>query len=701
LVHVAKPKRTKRKEQKEMVRSNEPKYFKIGDALQATVNAELLPLFRAYHVNIGDRTDFRYVMHKNRRGQYVEDNDGTTDRYDCPTRQFWQFCAETGNYQDMMLLCFVQATNESRKCPAMRVDPKGTPLLNGNNTDSLPVMRTDGTQYLSAGGYKGQTKTMGTFQSAISNIHCVHGHSGAYVEACEDCRANRDHGGCESHRNTRLACYVTCGNPTKSNEFKTNFKSLKDPNYHPNACSQIDPEDVRNIRDACLGTGTLAGLKMYVQIIIAIKLFLRADEVVKMEVAHFLPTLFLRTAGVLHVIGLWISGKKDENQKIYFNLWPDHEYPEFCALSHLLIYIHAAGIRGGFLFPSDIDLHDPNVGTNGIYIRHETYHQLLGAFKKVGEVALAEYSGTNVDGKEFKLTVHICRKASYNFRVSAYENVEDIDWVLLKFDARHSQDKDAETYIRDAMQNRQYQDVAPNPRMAVSCRQAVRIKSLHIAEKHVRRSSDATNLTLSALATWFVGTLGCPPGSHYRILLEAAARLDRRQVDDIRNNLMQSLNLQQVRMFRAIEEDNARSLAAAVAPAASAQPSSAVAASAVATSAADALTAVAPVQKKRKNEKKLQGRDRVNKAKGVAAKMAIVVELEAECPVDCSIVSYSGGCQRWIKTTMRPMLRCYRNHHSSNPNSFSTAWTGKYKADFGKCCCRGKEGQPCTADALD
>ena len=93
-----------------MARSNEPKYYKIGNELQATVNENLLRLFRQYHVNIGDRTDFRYVMHRNRRGQYAEDNDGTTDRYDCPTRQFWQFCAETGNYQDMMLLCFVQAT---------------------------------------------------------------------------------------------------------------------------------------------------------------------------------------------------------------------------------------------------------------------------------------------------------------------------------------------------------------------------------------------------------------------------------------------------------------------------------------------------------------------------------------------------------------------------------------------------------------
>jgi hypothetical protein len=395
--------------------ANEPHYYDIGETLQATVNENLLRLFSEYHVNVGDRTDFRYIMHKNRRGQYAEDNAGTTEAYDSATRHFWKFCAETGNYEDMMLLCFVQATGESRKCPAMSVEgisnflrskcnPKGEPLLNGNNHDSLPVMRTDGTQYMSTGGYKGQLKTMGKFQSAISNIHCAHGHTGAYVEACHECRANRTHGGCEAHRNTRLACYVSCGNPTKTNE----FKALNDPNYQPNPCSQLDPEDIRDIRDTSLGTGTLAGLKMYVQIIIAIKLFLRADEVVDMDVDHFLPSLFLRTSGVIHCIGLWISGKKDGGQKIYFNLWPDYDYPEFDALAHLLIYIYVAGIRGGVLFPPDKDLHNPNIGVDGIYVTREQYHQFLRALKTVGDVALVHYQSKNIDGKDFKVSVHVC-----------------------------------------------------------------------------------------------------------------------------------------------------------------------------------------------------------------------------------------------------------------------------------------------------
>ena len=37
-------------------------------------------------------------------------------------------------------------------------------------------------------------------------------------------------------------------------------------------------------------------------------------------------------------------------------LWTDDECPEFCLVCLLLVYIYVSKIKGGFLFPSEVEL---------------------------------------------------------------------------------------------------------------------------------------------------------------------------------------------------------------------------------------------------------------------------------------------------------------------------------------------------------
>jgi hypothetical protein len=76
---------------------------------------------------------------------------------------------------------------------------------------------------------------------------------------------------------------------------------------------------------------------------------------------------------------LWVEGKSDKD-KVFLRLYRDDENPEFCPIRHLLCYLQATGIKGGFLFPKWDVLKDflanPSSG-NGIFESHVTYENFL------------------------------------------------------------------------------------------------------------------------------------------------------------------------------------------------------------------------------------------------------------------------------------------------------------------------------------
>ena len=51
--------------------------------------------------------------------------------------------------------------------------------------------------------------------------------------------------------------------------------------------------------------------------------------------------------------------------------------------------------------------------------------------------------------------------------------------------------------------------------------------------------------------------------------------------------------------------------------------------------------------------------------------------------------------EMWVHTTMRPMLRCFRNHWESNIERFTDRWDEKCNVEFAKTCCMGSTESGC------
>ena len=673
------------------------KYFVLPEAVQAEVDKKLKEAFDKYTMKWGEDS-FCFLKGQHRKGNYAKVVNRTNERYEPVYRDLWHFFALTGEYESMLLLLFPGKTNESLKCPAMSLkaccnflrwkrNPKGTVLLDGNNDMCNPVLNvhTNEPMLSEAATYRAN-KTLDTAGSAIHNVHMTHGHDGSYVEACVGCNAAHEllgdgevFTGCTQHQaNSRLASWYRHGNPTKNQDWIANKSTLMDPNYEPNGCLYIDPADVRDLVDALLATNTVTGLKMIVMILVAVRLFLRADEVVTIHsVLSFVPTLTLRINGFIHAIALKISGKMEKGKELYFNLWRNMEHTDICPLTHLLVYVYKAGIKGGYLFPPDKDLNRTVPPDDGVYLNAETYKQFIGAFKRIADSVLEEYQQ---DGAGCRMSLHIFRKAGYCFRIAVVACNEKPNYQLIEFDARHAKDsKHARTYIQDAEQHFQYQKLFQNPRMRVPKEERpVHITEVQRAEKDCKRHSDATHLSLFQLSKYFVESLPCGPDASIKDTIMCARNTNPTTLEQARLNFVGSLNTHQLQLYHLMQQAYG--------------PSSQ-------NSVAEDSTLDLPATKKQKksntNKKELEGRKEAMKAATIEAKLEKLLEIEQQCPADCSLVPYTDSAQKWIKVTLRPILRCYRNHHNSNKVSFANAWKGKFKADFVKHCCRGASDESC------
>jgi hypothetical protein len=688
------------------------KFLNIGAPLQAKVDEELKKRFEFYGIpTVG--FDFRWEQHLHRLGDYRTPNNRTNARYESILSQLYRFLAETGEWDSMMLLCFPRKSDDSKKCPAMRLEaicnfmryksnPAGTKLYDGNNEDCAVVMHVLTKVPIFSNKLTWRCpKSLEIGGSAISLIHKLHDHGGSYIERCTDCAAlhatNNRSQGCDRHVTGRQVLWCRQGNPTGEYDWQTNMKTLKDPNYVPHGCSQIDPSDVRDIRDHLLAGNTLAGLKMLVMILIAVRLFLRADEIVSVTVQDFFPELFIRMRGVIHCVVLKVSGKSEKGKELFFSLWRDWEYPDLCPLLHLLVYIYLAGIKNGFIFPPDKDLHDKKVGADGCYVEAEKYGTFLKAFKKICDSCLEVYS----ESETFSCTLHVFRKGAYTFRIYAYtQKGKDINYTLIRYDARHLNEKEAENYSRDAELHSAVQKVFKDSRMKVSYLQPVRFESRIHMEKAVKKNGDSPPLGLYDLAAFFVSSLNCGKVGP-KTMIEKACSIN--HVLEARNQkrFEESLTRTQLEQFRAHGESEMKRWYAWF-DARNAGPSLVVQSQ----SEEQPELVHRPTKKARKQapqqaQKELKGRKELTKITKLSDKIDFLLKLEKDCPPRESLLPYKGADQKWIKSTMRPILRCFRNHHGGDADRFAENWGGdKFRADFLTFCCAGNCKNPTGGSCL-
>jgi hypothetical protein len=74
-------------------------------------------------------------------------------------------------------------------------------------------------------------------------------------------------------------------------------------------------------------------------------------------------------------------GRSRESRTVISTL---RQYPDLYPVLDLLICMHAAGIKGGFIFPSDMDLNSSEDEVDGVHVQAESYKTFLEAFKRIG-----------------------------------------------------------------------------------------------------------------------------------------------------------------------------------------------------------------------------------------------------------------------------------------------------------------------------
>jgi hypothetical protein len=248
------------------------------------------------------------------------------------------------------------------------------------------------------------------------------------------------------------------GDPTNSTIYKDEegaaFRRVED--HVVRGATQLLPGDVRDLRDHLVGTH-LKQYQIYTMILVGIKLFLRAEELLSLRIEMFDKTLSVVNADEVRAVAIWIKGKSDKSKKGLY-IFEDERCPEFCPLRHLLVYLSLMGIKSGYLFPHI---------SGSIYEgTHGSTRWAYGAWRNKLRSLISNHCGTKrrVDIKLLRVGTHTLRKTGYLFAVwgtlkfnghvsgstVGIKSTADIQFSNILLSARHSSISNAAGYIRDS-----------------------------------------------------------------------------------------------------------------------------------------------------------------------------------------------------------------------------------------------------------
>lgn len=225
------------------------------------------------------------------------------------------------------------------------------------------------------------------------------------------------------------------GDPTTSNEFQSTFNSREThcENEHViKGCLALSVKQVRTMRTFFLtdGADKFRNLQLWTIMLIAIRCFLRCDEVANIHLSDFATRAFAVNKEHKRVehLAVWIRGKGDKSYSL-LSLWRDDETPEFCPIRALLIYLAAANLNDGYLFPnySDLEKHHLDAAAAPVSFRRPVSYNYIR--KELKKAIAACFSGDPhaFPENECKVGTHTMRKTAYLFAVFA---------VLSKYDTQ-------------------------------------------------------------------------------------------------------------------------------------------------------------------------------------------------------------------------------------------------------------------------
>ena len=296
-------------------------------------------------------------------------------------------------------------------------------------------------------------------RAAIKALHNLYDDlRGDYLTTCDDClkyteqyKQSARHSACDTHAGQpRIRNHGNVVNCHKVADHITHWKARL-AGYKAKGNVQLLPSEVRQLRNLLLNDGSLAGLQKYVMILLGIKSFLRADELISIKVAQFKENLFLlsETDGPT-ALTVTVQGKNDP-APVDLILFHDKENPEFCPVRHLLCYIRLAGVEDGYIFPPPKELLK---SVTGNYYEHYSYDDFLASLK-----SLVQNNLKRADKKGEIYGTHILRKTGYLFAIFGVlrgyahetDSVSDLQMANILKSARHTSVANAQTYARDAM----------------------------------------------------------------------------------------------------------------------------------------------------------------------------------------------------------------------------------------------------------
>lgn len=446
------------------------------------------------------------------------------------------------------------------------------------------------------------------------------------------------------------------------------------------------------------GLIALLNLQRWTMAIMATRLFLRYDEYHRIKVSDFLEPLFMVLPERICSLALEVSGKRDKGVKRQLRLYADSEYPELCPVIPLLIYMHLAGIKGGFLFPTVREL-AKEPPSNGIFETHVDYEKEL---KKTQHDVKAVLPAR----KNMKVGCHIYRKSGYCHAIFGNANASD-----LQRGARHGTEKNARRYRVDAEAHHQMQLENPNPENMVSQWKSILIESPGNAELMTRMGGGLI-VSFPELPTIFVrqylGVAENDPFARDPVYLLGLAKQkakSQKSVADEIEEFVADLHPDRAQRLRNIVGRACQQHAEALLDAQrDAHERSMDVVSAVAQENAARLAALesqtsttnsAPVamskkrQRDEESEDDLDERKKLRSMKTTKEKVMLMKSIHEKKP---NWGKLSSGARTFCSRYLTPVMCCLTDHFDGDIDRFCSTWGTNFShTTFGEKCCSGRE----------
>ena len=198
------------------------------------------------------------------------------------------------------------------------------------------------------------------FRAAVKAQHDAIHQTATYYPQCRNCIQRfmqKETTGCSLHTfHPRL---FPTGNVVYSQRMKIAFKNAENhlQQHVVSRSYQLDPMQLESIRVALVSSGDVEKYRLWVMILLAGHLFLRAAEVCSIEILDLYPEeiMFDDSSNIIssgyksrisieacNVLRMMVVVTRKDKKKYTYQLSRDDRYPKLCIIRALLIYFHTS-----------------------------------------------------------------------------------------------------------------------------------------------------------------------------------------------------------------------------------------------------------------------------------------------------------------------------------------------------------------------